>query len=97
MSEKHRQNASSIELRYPTCGLYSLTNNVLVNRPSDVAGCTRRKRRRESGTRLGLSLTKNLAELHGGKTWVESEGNGKGCTFCFTMPIYVSNWNSRQL
>jgi signal transduction histidine kinase len=43
--------------------------------------------RKYQGSGLGLSLTKQLVELHGGKIWVESEGNGKGCTFCFTMPV----------
>jgi signal transduction histidine kinase len=39
------------------------------------------------GTGLGLSLTKQLVELHGGKIWVESEGEGKGSIFYFIVPI----------
>jgi signal transduction histidine kinase len=43
--------------------------------------------RRYQGTGLGLSLTKRLVQLHGGKIWVESDGEGKGSTFSFVLPI----------
>ncbi len=43
--------------------------------------------RRFQGTGLGLSLSKSLVALHGGKLWVESEGNGKGSTFSFIIPL----------
>lgn len=39
------------------------------------------------GTGLGLTLTKEFVELHGGCIWVESEGEGKGATFRFAIPF----------
>jgi signal transduction histidine kinase len=36
---------------------------------------------------LGLALTKALVELHGGAIIAESEGEGKGCTFRFIIPV----------
>ena len=40
------------------------------------------------GSGLGLVISKNLIELHGGKIWAESE-EGKGSEFCFTLPTEI--------
>ncbi len=43
--------------------------------------------RKFQGTGLGLALTRQLVELHGGRIWAESPGEGKGSTFRFVFPI----------
>jgi len=39
------------------------------------------------GKGIGLYLSYKIIELHGGKIWAESEGQGKGATFCIELPI----------
>jgi len=42
----------------------------------------------EHGNGLGLLISREFVELHGGKIWIESE-TGKGSKFKFTLPRYI--------
>ena len=43
--------------------------------------------RKQGGTGVGLSISKSLVELHKGEIWAESEGQGKGTTIHFILPL----------
>jgi PAS domain S-box-containing protein len=42
---------------------------------------------KDSGTGLGLYISKGIIDVHDGEIWAESEGEDKGATFTFTLPI----------
>jgi two-component system sensor histidine kinase VicK len=40
-----------------------------------------------SGTGLGLYISKSIIEAHGGRMWAKNNPKGKGATFSFSLPI----------
>ena len=46
----------------------------------------RRRKIQSRSLGLGLYISKSIIELHQGKIWVESEGEGTGSTFYFSIP-----------
>ncbi len=45
---------------------------------------------RSGGHGLGLAFCRMAVEAHEGRIWLESHGDGRGCTFCFTLPLVES-------
>src|SRR5215813_2679356 len=52
--------------------------------------------RRYSGLGLGLSLVKQLVEMHGGEIMATSAGEGHGATFTLTLPALVDRETERR-
>lgn len=48
-----------------------------------------RETQQSSGLGLGLSIVKNLVEMHGGSITATSEGLGRGSTFLINLPVAV--------
>lgn len=46
-----------------------------------------RSRALGGGSGIGLTIARHLVEAHGGRIWAESEGEGKGSRFVFTLPL----------
>ena len=51
-----------------------------------IFGLFERLDKETGGTGIGLALVKRIVDLHGGRVWVESGGEGAGSTFCLALP-----------
>jgi signal transduction histidine kinase len=43
----------------------------------------------KGGTGLGLDISKNIIEAHGGNMWAKKNKDGKGSTFSLNLPLLL--------
>jgi signal transduction histidine kinase len=80
-------NFSSVETGMNGCSHPKHENCIAQENQSKVFGLFERFNPEIPGTGFGLATVKRIIEAHGGTIRVESEGDGKGTTVCFTLPV----------
>jgi signal transduction histidine kinase/ActR/RegA family two-component response regulator len=86
ISTRERGAACEIEVRDTGMGLAPEFLPFVFDRFRQADGSTTRE---YGGLGLGLSIVKDLTELHGGSVHVSSEGIGRGASFTIQLPALV--------
>jgi signal transduction histidine kinase len=74
----------TLRVRDTGAGLAEQDLGRIFDRFAQVDGSATRE---QEGTGIGLSLVKELVELHDGHVWAESDGIGQGSTICVQFPV----------
>lgn len=72
----------TVSVRDHGCGLAGDFQERLFSKFEHAQGSLTRE---SQGAGLGLAISRHIVEAHGGRIWAESEGEGKGSTFSFTL------------
>jgi signal transduction histidine kinase len=51
----------------------------------------------ESGTGLGLFISKNIVEAHGGTMWADNNADKSGATFFFSLPLMTNHQQRAEI
>ncbi len=84
ISVDFREEDAAVSIKDTGIGIPAEDIPKLFNRFSQGTG-----KKRSTSTGLGLYLSRQIVEAHGGKIWAESELN-KGSNFVFTLPVEES-------
>jgi len=75
-------------LRQETDTVFFVKDNGIGIDPQHFDSVFELFRRHDTATEgegVGLAIVRRIIEAHGGRLWVESEGEGTGACFCFTL------------
>jgi signal transduction histidine kinase len=94
LAQKPEQIEAPAGMERRPCVEFSVADNGIGIKPADLERIFNRfeqadgsSRKKFQGTGLGLYLSKRYVELHDGRIWAESGGEGQGSVFRFLIPV----------